>query len=70
MVAATTYTENLTISTRLNLIGADASTTIIDGRHVNTNETAKPFAWTKSEVHQKRLKPCFTVQCAPGKQGQ
>jgi transposase len=23
------------------------------------NETAKPFAWTKSKVHQKRLKPCF-----------
>jgi transposase len=23
------------------------------------NETAKPFVWTKSEVHQKRLKPCF-----------
>ena len=23
------------------------------------NETARPFVWTKSEVHQKRLKPCF-----------
>jgi transposase len=23
------------------------------------NETAKPFIWTKREVHQKRLKPCF-----------
>jgi len=23
------------------------------------NENAKPFAWTKSEVHQKRLKPAF-----------
>ena len=23
------------------------------------NETACPFVWTKSEVHQKRLKPCF-----------
>jgi transposase len=23
------------------------------------NETARPFAWTKSEVHQKRLKPRF-----------
>jgi transposase len=23
------------------------------------NETAKPFVWTKSKVHQKRLKPCF-----------
>jgi hypothetical protein len=26
------------------------------------NETARPFAWTKSVVHQKRLKPCFAVQ--------
>ena len=26
------------------------------------NETAKPFVWTKSEVHQKRLKPCFADQ--------
>ena len=23
------------------------------------NQTARPFAWTKSEVHQKRLKPRF-----------
>ena len=23
------------------------------------NQTARPFVWTKSEVHQKRLKPCF-----------
>jgi hypothetical protein len=23
------------------------------------NETAKLFVWTKSQVHQKRLKPCF-----------
>jgi hypothetical protein len=30
-VAATTYTENLTIGFSLNVIGADASTTIIDG---------------------------------------
>lgn len=26
------------------------------------NETARPFAWTKSEVHQKRLKPRFADQ--------
>ena len=26
------------------------------------NLEAKPFAWTKSEVHQKRLKPCFADQ--------
>jgi len=23
------------------------------------NEEARPFVWTKSVVHQKRLKPCF-----------
>jgi transposase len=23
------------------------------------NQTARPFVWTKSKVHQKRLKPCF-----------
>ena len=32
--------------------------------HINSfiadyNETARPFVWTKSAVHQKRLKPCF-----------
>jgi transposase len=26
------------------------------------NDTAKPFVWTKSQVHQKRLKPCFAIQ--------
>ena len=26
------------------------------------NETARPFVWTKSQVHQKRLKPCFADQ--------
>jgi transposase len=26
------------------------------------NKTARPFVWTKSEVHQKRLKPRFSVQ--------
>jgi hypothetical protein len=26
------------------------------------NERAKPFAWTKSEVHQKRLKARFADQ--------
>jgi transposase len=25
------------------------------------NDQAKPFAWTKSVVHQKRMKPCFAV---------
>jgi hypothetical protein len=26
------------------------------------NSDAKPFVWTKSEVHQKRLKPRFADQ--------
>ena len=26
------------------------------------NETARPFIWTKSAVHQKRLRPCFAIQ--------
>jgi transposase len=26
------------------------------------NQTARPFVWTKSAVHQKRLKPCFALQ--------
>ena len=35
--------------------------------HINAfiadyNEQARPFAWTKSKVHQKRLKPCFADQ--------
>ena len=35
--------------------------------HINSfiaayNERARPFVWTKSEVHQKRLKPCFVDQ--------
>jgi hypothetical protein len=25
------------------------------------NADAKPFVWTKSVVHQKRLKPCFAI---------
>jgi transposase len=25
------------------------------------NEQAKPFVWTKSVVHQKRMKPCFAL---------
>jgi transposase len=25
------------------------------------NQTARPFVWTKSVVHQKRLKPCFAL---------
>jgi hypothetical protein len=25
------------------------------------NDHARPFVWTKSVVHQKRMKPCFAV---------
>jgi transposase len=31
----------------------------IDAFIATYNQTAKPFVWTKSKVHQKRLKPCF-----------
>jgi hypothetical protein len=31
----------------------------IDAFIVAYNENATPFMWTKSEVHQKRLKPRF-----------
>jgi transposase len=31
----------------------------IDAFIASYNETARPFAWSKSEVHQKRLKPRF-----------
>src|SRR5215468_6869224 len=34
----------------------------IDAFVENYNEHAKPFAWTKSEVHQKRLKARFADQ--------
>ncbi|MCP4487678.1 MAG: IS630 family transposase [Gammaproteobacteria bacterium] len=34
----------------------------IDGFIKTYNKTARPFAWTKSKVHQKRLKPRFTDQ--------
>lgn len=33
----------------------------IDAFIANHNEEARPFVWTKSVVHQKRIKPCFAV---------
>lgn len=33
----------------------------IDAFIANYNEEARPFVWTKSVVHQKRMKPCFAV---------
>jgi hypothetical protein len=30
------------------------------------NETAEPFVWTKSEVHQKRVKGRPSVNCDSG----
>jgi len=33
------------------------------GRFIESyNDNARPFWWTKSVVHQKRMKPCFAVQ--------
>jgi hypothetical protein len=40
---------------------SNRKTSIAYDREVN-NERAKPFAWTKSEVHQKRLKARFADQ--------
>jgi len=34
----------------------------IDAFIESYNEQARPFVWTKSQVHQKRLKPCFADQ--------
>jgi transposase len=34
----------------------------IDAFIASYNETARPFVWTKSAVHQKRPKPCFADQ--------
>ena len=33
-------------------------------QHIDSfyNDTAHPFVWTKTRVHQKRLKPCFALQ--------
>ena len=33
----------------------------IDSFITSYNDTARPFVWTKTVVHQKRLKPCFAV---------
>jgi transposase len=40
----------------------DALKTHIDTFIAAYNVDAKPFVWTKSQVHQKRLKPCFADQ--------
>jgi hypothetical protein len=52
MVAAATYTENLTIAFSLKLIGADAKTTIIDGGGKNTVVTIPN---TNSQVSLSKL---------------
>jgi hypothetical protein len=48
MVAPATYTENLTIGTKVKVTGADATTTIIDGGGVNTVVTISSAAVTLS----------------------
>lgn len=40
----------------------DALVAHIDAFIAAYNQAARPFVWTKSEVHQKRLKPCFADQ--------
>jgi hypothetical protein len=34
----------------------------IDAFIASYNQNARPFVWTKSKVHQKRLKQCFADQ--------
>ena len=34
----------------------------IDAFIADYNQSARPFVWTKSKVHQKRLRPCFAEQ--------
>jgi transposase len=55
------------ILTRLSLKGASFTGVPQLIQHITDfvtsyNEDAMPFVWTKSEVHQKRLKPCFADQ--------
>ncbi len=55
------------ILTGKSLAGASFSSAAQLKAHINAfiatyNDTAKPFAWTKSEVHQKRLKARFADQ--------
>jgi transposase len=55
------------ILTGKSLAGASFDSKAQLKAHINAfiatyNDTAKPFVWTKSEVHQKRLKPHFADQ--------
>jgi len=34
----------------------------IDSFIASYNDTARPFVWTKTGAHQKRLKPCIALQ--------
>lgn len=54
------------ILTRNSLSGASFRSAAELVVHINSfiasyNADARPFVWTKSTVHQKRLKPCFAV---------
>ena len=51
------------ILTGKSLSGASfTSVAPIDAFIAHYNQTTRPFVWTKSQVHQKRLKPCFADQ--------
>jgi len=55
------------ILARQSLSGASFQTVDQLKAHIDAfiggyNADARPFAWTKSQVHQKRLKPCFADQ--------
>jgi hypothetical protein len=43
----------------------NGTTTLFAAFDVSSGEvidTARPFVWTKTGVHQKRLKPCIALQ--------
>jgi hypothetical protein len=55
------------ILTGKSLVGASFNSAAELKAHIDAfiatyNDTAKPFAWTKSKVHQKRLKAHFADQ--------
>jgi transposase len=55
------------ILSRKSLAGASFQALDQLKAHINDfiasyNDDARPFSWTKSNVHQKRLKPCFVLQ--------
>jgi len=65
MVAAATYTENLTIGFSLTVVGSGAGTTIIDGGRVNTVVTvSNPNAYVS--LSKLKIRNGFVANCGGG----